>query len=179
MVDAIVRQNWQLNGSDSVVYDGALGRVVTNLNTNEAELYGIAAKVFVQANQALSFAGSYNYTFGHDITDDVPLAHIPPEFGSLSGTYKNERLRADMWLNYNNWKYIEDYSPTGTDNEDEATADGTPSWYTLNASFSYQVFDQLNARIAIENIFNKHYIPFASGMSGPGRNIVATLRVAL
>lgn len=179
MVDAIVRQNWQLNGSDSVTYDGAIGRVVTNLNTNEAEIYGLAARIRVQANEALSFAGTYNLTYGRDLTDDVPLAHIPPEFGNLSGTYQNERLRADAWLAYNGWKYLADYSPTGTDNEDEATADGTPSWYTLNASLSYQVFDQLNARIGIENILNRHYKPFASGMSGPGRNIVATLRVAL
>ena len=108
--------------------------------------------------------------------DTASLAHIPPEFGRIAGIWENDKLRGDFYINYNNWKHLEDYSPSGTDNEDEATADGTPSWYTLNARFGYQLSKWLRVQMAVENILDKHYKPFASGMSGPGRNFVFTFR---
>ena len=176
LVDAIVRQDWQLNGQDSVLYDGVPGRVVTNLNTNEAHIYGLGVRLDVKASENLTFFGTYNYTYGRDLTANEPLAHIPPEFGRLSGTWQNDRIRGDFFINYNNWKHLRDYSPTGTDNLEEATIAGTPSWYTLNARFGYQLSKWLQLQLAIENILDKHYKPFASGMSGPGRNFVFTFR---
>ena len=121
---------------------------------------------------------TYNYTYGHDMTDDVPLGHIPPTFGSIRGNYKYKWLEASAFINYNSWKLIEDYSPGGEDNEDEATVDGTPSWYTLNVSSNFRLSEKTSVQLAVQNILDHHYKPFASGISGPGRNVVITGRVS-
>ncbi|GAB3829624.1 hypothetical protein GCM10028895_44700 [Pontibacter rugosus] len=51
-----------------------------------------------------------------------------------------------------------------------------PAWHTLNLRTAYQVTPQLQFQAALENITNRYYRVFASGISAPGRNVVLTLR---
>jgi hemoglobin/transferrin/lactoferrin receptor protein len=106
----------------------------------------------------------------------VPLAHIPPVFGQTRLIYRRDRFRGEFALLYNGWKHIEEYSPTGEDNEVEATIYGTPAWMTLNLRASYQLSELFQLNAALENILDEHYRPFASGVSAAGRNLVLALR---
>jgi hemoglobin/transferrin/lactoferrin receptor protein len=74
---------------------------------------------------------------------------------------------------------MEDYSPSGEDNQQYATPDGMPSWYTLNLKAGYQINRYLGIQAGVENILDHHYRNFASGISAPGRNIFVTLRATL
>jgi hemoglobin/transferrin/lactoferrin receptor protein len=176
LTDAIVRRAFRFNGQDSIMYDGTLSQVQANVNAGEARIYGASASFLADINGEFSLSSSVTWTYGRDITDDVPLAHIPPVFGQTRLIYRRDRFRGEFALLYNGWKHIEEYSPTGEDNEVEATIYGTPAWMTLNLRASYQLSELFQLNAALENILDEHYRPFASGVSAAGRNLVLALR---
>ncbi len=53
---------------------------------------------------------------------------------------------------------------------------GTLAYTTFNFYTSWQITKQLRVNFAVENITDLHYRPFASGMSGAGRNFILSLR---
>jgi hemoglobin/transferrin/lactoferrin receptor protein len=79
---------------------------------------------------------------------------------------------------YNGWKRVKDYNQVGEDNLPYATPQGTPAWYTLNVRMAYQLNKMLQAQLALENILDRNYRVFASGISAPGRNLIITLRAS-
>lgn len=50
------------------------------------------------------------------------------------------------------------------------------SWFTTNVRASCEINKHASIQFAAENIFDKFYRVFASGLSAPGRNFVITLR---
>lgn len=51
-----------------------------------------------------------------------------------------------------------------------------PSWVTANLKGSYQVVSFVGIDAGIENIFDKRYRAYSSGITAPGRNFIFTLR---
>jgi hemoglobin/transferrin/lactoferrin receptor protein len=45
---------------------------------------------------------------------------------------------------YNGWKRLEDYSPSGEDNAQYATPEGTPAWTTLNLRTTINLYKQVS-----------------------------------
>ena len=174
--NAIVRRDYQLNGADSLSFEGDLARIVTNTNATEANIYGVSFHMKAKLNENWSTSGSINYTIGRDQTDDVPLGHIPPLFGRLGVNWTQGRFDANVYSLFNGWKDIEDFAPDGVDNEEETTLDGTPAWYTLNMHLSYELHPKIKAQIGCNNLLDHHYKTFASGISAPGRNFIVALR---
>ncbi len=167
------------NGEDSILYDGELSEVLTTTNAGKAYLYGMNAGVDVQINDMFSAATYFTYTYGRIETDTTPypLDHIPPVYGKTSFSFQKSGIHAEVYALYNGWKKIEDYNIVGgEDNEQYATADGMPAWYTLNLKASYKATEWLEVMAGCENIMDLHYRVFASGISAPGRNIYLTLR---
>ncbi len=170
--DALVRRNTTLNGQDSLLYEGELARIQTNVNVNEAEIYGFSFGLNYEINDWFRWSGTLNYTLGRDISDDIPLAHIPPVFGKSELIFYNESLTGAFYGYYNGWKRPEDFSPGTTDNPSEATVDGFPSWYTLNVRVARRFSPSFSFNFAVENILDHHYKTFASGLSASGRNLI-------
>ncbi len=177
--DAIVRTNYQLNGEDSLFYDGDTYKITTNYNAGEAYIYGASLGVTANLNKSILLKGTLNYTRGYNLTDDVPLGHIPPLFGRTSLTYRKSRFFIDTYMVYQGWKDIEDFSPFGEDNEGEAMKYGFPSWWTLNMKAGFEVLKYFDLMVAVENIFDQFYKPYASGISAPGRNFIFTARFTI
>jgi len=177
--NAIVRTGYQLNGKDSLYYDGDLYRITANYNTGEAYIYGVSLGLNANLNKNISLKGTINYTNGHNLSDDVPLGHIPPLFGRTSLTYRKSRFFLDTYFVYQGWKHTEDFSPFGEDNEGEAMVYGFPSWWTANIKVGFGAWKYLDFMIAIENLFDKFYKPYASGVSAPCRNFILTARFTL
>ena len=174
--NAFVARPFLYNGQDSVVFDGTLCGVQALQNAGEAYIYGLEASIDASITHYLSFSSYLTYTYGRVKNEDVPLDHIPPVFGMTSVKLDIKKFTGEFYARYNGWKRIKDYSPGGEDNENYATADGMPSWVTLNLRASYQVNRYLNVQAGIENILDTHYRLFASGISAPGRNVSLTLR---
>lgn len=180
LTNALTVQNGTFNGADSVLYDGQMSQVLMTTNKGRAYVRGFEAFLQAQLTNNLQLSGSYNFTFGRILTDTIPypLDHIAPAFGKLSLRYAmlHNKLKFEGFMLYSGWKRLDDYNLVGEDNFAYATADGMPSWYTLNLRANYNINNQLSIQVACENILDRNYRMFASNISAPGRNFILTLR---
>jgi hemoglobin/transferrin/lactoferrin receptor protein len=160
------------------LYDNTWSKVFTSTNAGKAYIYGMSLKVVLELNDNFRLINDFSYTYGRIVTDSTPypLDHIPPAYGRISLQYTQKKLKAELYVLFNGWKKVKDYNMFGEDNFTSATKDGTPAWATLNFRMGYQITKGLQIQCGIENIFDRHYRYFASGVSAAGRNIFFTLR---
>jgi len=175
---AITTQPGTFNGETQLLYENQLSQVLTNVNAQNAFLYGFSGSLTADITPALSVVSSLNYTFGRLKTDttDYPLDHIPPVFGRTSFNLKLTKFQGEFFALYNGRKTLRNYNLFGEDNFAFATPTGLPAWYTLNLRGSYQLHKNLQLQAALENILDRNYRVFASNISAPGRNFSITLR---
>lgn len=177
LYNAMVQRDFQLNGQDSILYQGEMTKIQAIQNTDNALIYGVSTWLKINLTKGLSFDYTYNYTKGNDLTNDIPLEHIPPQFGKISLAYQNDKINTALYSFYNFRKRAVDY-PSGGDNIDLTPNEGgTPPWWTLNARFSYKFWDLLMVQMAAENILDVHYRQFASGISQAGRSFIGSIKV--
>ncbi len=178
LTNAIVRADAILvNGVDSFEVQGDYYHTIANSNSNSAVIHGFNISLISDLNTNITFRSTLNYTYGRDLTDNTPLAHIPPIFGKTNISYKVKNMINEVYFIYSGWKKIKDMSPLGEDNEEEGTQYGFPGWYTINLRSTYEVNRHITFQLAIENVLNTFYKPYASGVAAPGINAIATLRV--
>ncbi len=173
--DAIEKRPFKLNGQDSIIYDGEMMRCIANTNINSAKMKGINFRFKLNVVKSLIF--NANASFVSSITSDsTPMTHIPPVSvrGELAQNI-NKKSKIKIYSIFNGWKYASDFDENGVDNLEEATIDGTPSWYTLNLIYSKNI-NNLTISLACENILDVHYKTFASGISASGRNFILNLQ---
>jgi len=179
--NAIAVRPTQFNGQDSIVYNGELSRVTTSQNAAEAYIYGFNGYFNADVTERFGLSGTVNYTYGRIRTDttDYPLDHIPPVFGRVSFNLKLKQVRTEFFVMYNGSKNARDYNLLGEDNQ-AYSADPVngfmPAWMTLNLRTSVQLNQMLQVQLALENILDQNYRVYASNISAPGRNFVATIR---
>ncbi len=177
--NAIVRTPAELNGSSELFLEDDTLRLIKNANVEESVIYGTSLNVISDLNSNISFKATLNYTYGKNLTDTLPLSHIPPIYGITSISYSIKRFYNEIYLVYNGWKHLKDMNPYGEDNVDFATSNGFPGWFTINLKSVYRINKNLSLLIGVENILDTFYIPFASGVAAPGRNFIGTLRIKL
>lgn len=176
--NAIVRKEFQLGDIDSLAYEGETLKIQANVNASKAVIYGSSITLLTVLSDEVKFKSTLNYTVGENTTDSVPLAHIPPLYGRTDFIFTSHPLIVNIYVKYQAWKKLADFSLNGEDNEDKATVDGTPAWQTYNISASIKVSKSFTLQAALENLLDTHYRPFASGVSAPGRNFIFTLRAS-
>jgi hemoglobin/transferrin/lactoferrin receptor protein len=176
--DAIVTDKFLFNGQDSIIYEGELSAVTANQNKLKAYIYGVNFNFGADITNNFTLAGTVNYTYGRIKTDstDYPIDHIPPLFGKGSLVYKRDKFKTEFYVLFNGKKSKDDYNLYGEDNFSSATPDGMPAWYTLNLSAAYTINRYLQLEAGVENMLDKNYRVFASGISAPGRNYFVTLK---
>lgn len=180
--NAITTRPSTLNGQSQVPYNGRLSQVVTQANAAKgAFLYGFDTDLTAELSSSVSVFGGFTFTRGRIRTDSTayPLDHIPPLFGRGGVRLTLKGFRAEANVLFNGWKRLEDYNLFGEDNIQYATPQGMPAWQTFNLRTSYQINRHLQVQAALENIFDRAYRVFASGINGPGRNLVLTVRGSL
>lgn len=177
--NAITMDNATLSAPNGLPYDDVLKQPVTNVNKDRAYIYGASANVVLHAGKFVDVSSSINYTVGRIVAEpkDTPLDHIPPTFGRTCVRVTGKKIQSEFWLMYNGWKRLSDYRLGTEDNEEYATENGMPAWYTLNVRAQYYFTPSICAQVALENMLNQHYRVFASGTSGAGRNLVMSVRV--
>ncbi len=176
----IVVDDFQLDGKSTVFYLDKESRVVAPQNKEAGKIYGWNLALNANFTTNLSLKSSLNVTNGNLINaKKTPLDHIPPTFGRTGLHFNKNKIQAEIFSIYNGAKKLVDYSPSGEDNLIFATPNGMPSWWTLNFRTAFKLNNHLQIQAACENIFDKNYRNFASGMSSPGRNFMVTLRVGI
>ena len=177
MDNAIIREDYELNGLDSLVYEGENRKIQTNINAEQAIIYGGSGRAKVIFTKNIHLSSSINYTRGYLTSSKYPFAHIPPLFGKTGLLLEMENWDIELFSHYNGWKRKADFAAGTSDNPQEATVDGSPSWYTINFRASLSLNESVTLQFGINNIMDQHYKMFASGISAPGRNIMISGRV--
>lgn len=178
LTKVIVRGASELNGDSLLAINGVDLRIQTNQNVGRGYIYGWNAYLYYDFDDKWQFKTTLTYTKGLNLTDNVPLGHIPPIYGmtSLSFQAPSQAFRIEFAARYNGSKRLNEYAPGGVDNQEYATENGTPAWVVYNVYSSVRLNKNWDLNLSCENIFDTHYRPFASGVSSPGINFIASLR---
>lgn len=174
LTDAIIRQPFTLpNGASTFEYQGNDLEVQANVNADEGYIYGISSQINAQLSPSLAFNGSVSYQRGRSTRGSAvqPLAHIPPLYGQATIEYTRDKFNCSLKTVFNGKKKAEDFALNSSDNLELATAEGSLSWTIINAYASYSITPATQIRLAGENLLDKHYRTFSSGISAAGRNI--------
>ncbi|MEN8224034.1 MAG: TonB-dependent receptor [Bacteroidota bacterium] len=183
LIDAMVRRDYSFNGRDSIWYDGEMSKVEAVVNAGSAHIYGVSAMGILNMGEYLKLKSGISWMQGRD-DEDYPLRHVSPLFGNTSLVYKHGAFLAELNANYNAAISYAQLAPTERDKPyiyaiDDNGDPYSPSWWTLNFKSTIRIVDPLHIDIGIENIFNKRYRPYSSGIAAPGRNFFLTLRGTL
>ncbi|WP_185154160.1 TonB-dependent siderophore receptor [Fulvivirga sp. M361] len=185
--NAIVRGDFTVNGQDSVLTDGINRKVLAQVNASEAIIYGGSIQLDWNISTHWASSLSITETAGNDRTNDQPLRHTTPVFGRWSVIYQKDALRAEFFSEFNGPRLRDDIP----DNEivdkpylyarhrTDQSKDGSPGWYTLNISGAYELNKTFLITAALENILDRHYRPYSSGISAPGRNFILSVRASI
>ena len=182
--NAMVKRNFQLNGEDTIIYDGEVSQIQAMQNAAKAKVYGIQAGLEVKLPAGFSFSTDVNYQKGEEELDDKStsaLRHAAPLFGMSALSFKAEKLSLQLYANYQAERKFEDlaFEEQGKDEIYAKDANGNnyaPSWYTLNLKSSYVLSDNLTINTGVENLTDQRYRTYSSGISGAGRNFVISLK---
>jgi hemoglobin/transferrin/lactoferrin receptor protein len=172
--NAMVRRDFQLNGQDSIMYDGILSKVEALVNAESAKIYGGSFLFEFLINAELRALNEFTLTYGKD-SEGFPLRHVPPVFGRSHLQFEKESLLFDLFVEYNRKFEYEQLAPDEQDKPhlyatDENGNPWSPGWWTLNLNWNYNFSELLIFSGGIENIFDKRYRSYSSGIVAPGRN---------
>lgn len=178
--NAMVRREYQFEGQDSIVYDGTLSNVQATQNVGTAQVYGVQASIKAFFGKGFRFEGHYNHTFGKT-SDGESIRHVAPPFGKAQLSWHQQGFRAEFYADWNLQVPHEKLAPSekGKPHLYALNASGepySPGWYTLNLKASYELFDVLRFGAGIENILDKRYRTYSSGIAAPGRNFIISAR---
>lgn len=173
----IIREDFSLNGSSTILFDGEEGNIVANVNRDQAYILGCTFTLKGNITNRVKTRGSFTYTKGKTYDTNEPLSSIPPLFGLLEFSYEKPKFEASIDLKFNGRKKLKDYNLSeGIDNIEQTPLIsateyyGSPSWSTLNFNTKYRLTKSLDLQVAVDNILDQHYKEFASSISAPGRN---------
>ncbi len=181
--NALVRRDFNLNGQDSILYDGVLSKVQAIQNAAKARVYGIQTGIEVKFPKGFGFSSDFNVQVGEEELDDgtlSPSRHAAPWFGTTRVTYTAEKLNLQFYSNYQGTRTYEDmpFEERGKTEIYAADENGNPyapGWITLNFKAMYHISEHFSLSSGLENITNRRYRPYSSGISAPGRNFILSV----
>lgn len=184
--NAMVRRDYQLNGRDSIMYDGTLSRVQALQNAAKVRVYGLQAGIEIDLSGGFLFSSDLNYQEGKEELDDgttSPSRHAAPLFGVSRLRYDRKKATVEVNLVYQAEKLHKDLALSEKEKVEIYAMDGNgntfaPAWYTLNFKSIVQLTDTFTLSAGLENITDQRYRPYSSGLSGPGRSFVLSLKAA-
>lgn len=181
--NALVRRNTNLNGNDSLFFDGGLKRIQSIQNAAFAEVYGLQTGVEIQITKRIKLENKLNFQKGTEELEDGSTStsrHVAPLFTISRLSYKGEKLQLQASFIYNHRINYEDLNVGEQEKAylyaaDENGQPYSPAWYTFNINTQYQVNKNLLFTLGVENITDQLYRPYSSGISGAGRNLTGSI----
>ncbi len=183
--NALVRRDFTLNGTDSILYDGSMSNVQAIQNAAVANVYGVQAGLEIKLPADFKFASDISYQKGEEELDDgttSPSRHAPPVFGQTSLSYVTEKLKMQIYCVYSGEKKFENLPEEEKAKTEIYAVDKngnpySPKWYTLNFKAMYKLNANFTISAGLENITDQLYRSFSSGIAAPGRNFILSLKV--
>lgn len=184
--NAMVRRDFQLDGRDSIFYNGLLSQVQAIQNATDAYVYGLQFGAEYVISPNFKTRMNFNFQRGEEETEDGERSasrHIAPTFGDWRLIYQKNGLEVQFNAFFNG-AISYDRLPISERSKDhiyaidEAGRPYAPAWYTLNLKAQYQINQQFAVQAGLENITNQRYRPYSSGIAAPGRNLILSFRAS-
>jgi hemoglobin/transferrin/lactoferrin receptor protein len=183
LVDALVRRDFQFNGLNEIEYNGELSNVQAIQNAAKAYVYGFEFGLDVFLTDRLSLVSNITFTQGIEEEEDgtnSPGRHVPPTFGDVHFIWKYQKLKTDLFLNFNGEIAADDLAISEQSKDFIYASDRngnpySPSWHTLNFRSEYAISNALKTSVILENITDQRYRGYSSGIVAPGRNLILAL----
>ena len=180
LVDALVRRDYQFNGQSQIEYNGELSNVQAMQNAAKAYVYGFEFGLEAFLSENLSLVSNLTLTEGIEEEEDgtdTPARHVAPTFGDFHLVWRNQNLKADVFLIYNGEIANNDLATSEQNKSYIYASDSnglpySPSWYTLNLRSQYNLTNAFKVSLNIENITNQLYRSYSSGIAAPGTNLI-------
>jgi hemoglobin/transferrin/lactoferrin receptor protein len=165
--------------NSTIIYNGEEVVTIANNNLGNRYLYGGSIDGYFSINKSLSLRGNLSIIEAAKSRKYGPLPSISPTFGRIFIQYQKENWLSHLSYQFSDKKNIEDYSNGGEDGLEETPLisenpllyAGSPAWSELSWLAQFRYKERTVFRVALDNILDVHYRPFASGISAPGRNL--------
>jgi hemoglobin/transferrin/lactoferrin receptor protein len=174
LTDLIDRVTTSYNGS--ATFDGRT--IYQKQNVGEAIVKGVEADVEAMVAKSFSVFGNITYTHGENETKKEPMRRIPPLFGKVGLRYTHP---SGIWIRTESAMAGAQDRLAAGDKSDvrikiRLIDDAMPAWDVVNiyAGYSYKF---LSVQVSAQNIFDKAYRVYASGIDGYGRCMTASVKV--
>lgn len=182
--NAMVRRAFQVNGKDSILYNGAMSKVYAIQNASFAKIYGVNVGIEIKLPAGFSLSSRYNYQLGREEMDNGTVSrsrHAAPAFGVTRLSYNHDKLAVQLYVMYSEQVSYDNLNPEEQQKtfiyaKDENGKPYSPSWATLNFKAMYQLTDSFSVNAGLENITDQRYRPYSSGIVAGGRNFMLSLR---
>lgn len=183
--NAIARAPDTFNGADSIIYDGVLSAVLSQQNISSVKVAGFQLGLRWNIARYWLLTSHLNYQKGKETypgsTETYSPTHVAPLFGATHLIFSWNALQVDLYSTYNGEISYDNLALSERADRHLYAKDANgnpyaPSWWTLNLKTSFQAARYLTVDAGIENMLDKRYRPYSSGISAPGRNAIITLR---
>ncbi len=159
-------------GSD--IFEGR--KVYQKQNVGDALIKGIEADIEAIIARSLSVFGNVTYTHGENITKQEPMRRIPPLFGRTGIRYSHS---SGVWMKAE-WVMAGEQDRLAAGDKSDVRIkirlvdEVMPAWDVINvyAGYSYKFF---SLQPYGQNLLNKEYRVYASGVDGYGRSAGASV----
>jgi len=183
--DAIVRRPFTFDGRDSIPFQGVMSRVEALQNTSLARVWGLQLSTRWRIARGWEWTAHANWTQGEETDDQrdvqVPLRHAPPFFGSTALRHAAGRLTLELSAQHQAAVPADRMPPSEALKTDLYARDAAgrpycPSWQVIHLRAEYRAGARTFLGVGCENLADRRYRPFSSGIVAPGRNLVVSLR---
>ncbi|MDP5209006.1 TonB-dependent hemoglobin/transferrin/lactoferrin family receptor [Microbulbifer sp. 2205BS26-8] len=132
-------------------------------NIESVTIKGVELAASWSLSAAIELFANASYQHGKDDATGDYLTSISPLSGVVGASYSGTRLSSQLLLRWANRMHLVN------DNETETAGFGTVDWV-----MGYQLLDQLSVNLAVNNLFDKYYVPY---LNVAGRDAVSDLSV--
>jgi hemoglobin/transferrin/lactoferrin receptor protein len=172
--NAMVRKDYTFDNEDTIIYDGVESQVQAIVNADQAKVWGSHITAIVKMSDQFSLQSNLSFTKG-EYKDGSPLRHAPPLFGNANLTYKRGQFTSKLLFEYNGKISYKNLANTEKDKaylyaKDKNGNPYSPAWAILSLQNRFKLTKHLNASVDVENILNKRYRAYSSGICGAGRS---------
>lgn len=180
--NALVRRDFTLNGQSSMLYKGELAKIQAIQNAASAYVAGLQLEATARLPYGFGYQMQLNLQKGEEELDNgerSTLRHAAPFYGRAALTYTRHRLTIELNAQYQARRSHKDMPESEKDKRELYALDSegntyAPAWYSLNLKMQYRASRNLFLNAGLENITDRRYRPYASGISAPGRNFIAS-----